>query len=48
MTVSRWERGVAVPRPETLVKIAARLGVPVLWLMTGDGPAQLQPTGTGG
>lgn len=43
MSVSRWERGVVVPRPETVVRIADALGVEVRWLITGDDVA---PTGT--
>lgn len=45
MSVSRWERGVVVPRPETIVAIADVLGVDVRWLIKGD---ETESTGTEG
>lgn len=31
MTVSRWERGISVPRPATLRQIAKLASLPISW-----------------
>jgi transcriptional regulator with XRE-family HTH domain len=42
--ISALERGTSKnPRPETLVSIAARLGVNITWLVNGSGPRLAGP-----
>lgn len=35
-----WEQGKGTIRPETLLKIATALQVPMLWLAFGEGPME--------
>jgi Predicted transcriptional regulators len=40
--ISDWERGVIAPRPESMPKLAAAIGVDALEFLAGDGPASLE------
>lgn len=43
-SVSKWERGLARPKGETLVKLATKFGRSPQWILTGDEPAQAAST----
>lgn len=38
LSVSRWERGVCLPTPLALVRIAETFGTSIDWLLTGKRP----------
>jgi len=47
-TVYRWEHDKAEPGSSQIDPLARALGVSIIWLLTGEGegPIELQPTGT--
>jgi transcriptional regulator with XRE-family HTH domain len=46
-TVAAWEADRSEPRANKLQMLAGVLGVPMVWLMSGEGPG-LAPEGAGG
>lgn len=43
-TISRYLRGIAMPRAEELHRISLALGVTMEWLLTGQGPVNAAPS----
>jgi len=44
--VSLWETGKTMPNDEMLGRLAEYLGVSRHWLLTGDQPEQVEPSGS--